>query len=458
MRLLKRLQLALREGKVTFSTGDELDAMSKVLDEAPGIEAVYEAVLGDVAGNAKRQVGRDGLSAERIVRLGVLRKRLGLTYRRLSEATADSLSVRRFLDLRNGETLSRSAIHTNLKAVSDSTWEKLNQCLVRYAVKQGYENGRTIRSDTTTVETNIHYPTDASLLNDCVRVLSREMETAKEIAGKVIEYTDHRRRAKSKLYLINNLRGEDARRAGYLELIRITRKTIEYAERVLSILPKIPSRDYAEMLRLNACESAIRTYIPLGKRVINQAFRRIVQQEKVPANEKVVSIFEPHSDIIVKGLRDVVFGHKVCLTTGPSCLILGLRVLDGNPKDSTLVPHILADHQETFHAAPERAAFDGCFASTANRNLLKQAGVQELTFSKNLSMPLDSLVSNPRIHRMLRRFRAGAEGCISFVKRVFSFRRVLDRSKETFAAALHLGAAACNLTLLARYDIARAAA
>jgi transposase, IS5 family len=99
-------------------------------------------------------------------------------------------------------------------------------------------------------------------------------------------------------------------------------------------------------------------------------------------------------------------------------------------------------------------AFDGCFASTANRDLLKEAGVKEITFSKNLSMPLDTLVSSLRIHKTLMNFRAGIEGCISLLKRVFGFRRVLDKGLESFKAALQCAAVSCNLTILARYKIA----
>lgn len=457
MRLVKKLQRALREEKVTFGTGDELDEMARILDEAPGMEGVYQAVLGDVTGKEGAKVGRRGLSAEQIVKLGVLRKRLGLTYRQLAEATADSLSVRRFLDLRPGEMLSRSAIHGNLKRLKESTWGMLNQALVEYAVEEGYENGESIRSDTTTVETNIHYPTDASLMNDSVRVLTRTMERARELVGNALEYTDHRRRAKKKLYRINNAHREEKRYPEYLELIRVTRKTVRYAENALEILAKFPCVDTGDMLRVMGWECTLKTYIPRAKQVIDQAYRRIVKKEEVPAQEKIVSIFEEHTDIIVKGFRDVAFGHKVCVTTGPSCLVLKLEVLDGNPKDSTLVPGILSDQKGLFGTAPKQAAFDGCFASTANRDTLKQEGVQELTFSKNLSMKLESLVSSPRIHKMLMRFRAGIEGTISFLKRMFSFDRVLDRSRKTFAAALQLGAAACNLTILARYNIARAA-
>ena len=114
----------LREARVNFRAADELEEMSCILDAAPEIEAVYEAVLKDVSGmTGSFFEGREGLSGEQIIKLGILRKRVGLTYRGLAEASADSLSVRRFLDLPLGEVLSRSAIHGNLKAISDETWE-----------------------------------------------------------------------------------------------------------------------------------------------------------------------------------------------------------------------------------------------------------------------------------------------------------------------------------------------
>jgi len=456
MRLVKKLQQALREEKVKFGTGDELDEMSQILEKCPRIGEVYQAILKDVTGKAEGKLGREGLSAERILKLGLLRKRLSLTYRGLSESTADSLSVRRFLDLKLGETLSRSAIHGNLKAVSDATWAMLNECLTEYAVKHGYEDGKALRGDTTTVETNIHYPTDASLLNDSVRVLTRAMNRAKQVIGKGIEFIDHSRRSKSLLNRINNTHRVEKRHKQYVEFIRVVREVVRHCEEVLVVVKKSTCVDFSQLIELNKSQAELETYIPLAKKVIDQAYRRIVKKEEVPASEKIVSIFEVHSDIIVKGFRDVVFGHKIRVATGKSCMILSLEVLDGNPKDSTLVEKILSDHQDSFDAAPENAAFDGCFASQANRDLLKEAGVKELTFSKNLNMKMETLVSSKRVNKMLLRFRAGVEGSISFLKRVFSFTRVLDRSLETFKAALQLGAAACNLTVLARYNIARA--
>jgi len=455
MRLLKKLQLFLTPAKVACDRSQELEEMGRILEEVKGLSGVYQQILRDINGEKKRTTGREGVTAEQVLKLGLLRKRHGLTYREMATATQDSLSMRRFLNLPPEKGLSRSAIQNNLKKVKDTTWEQANTCLLKYAREQKIETGQVVRGDTTTVETNIHYPTDASLLNDVVRVLSRNLADARQIIGKRADYTDHRRRAKGKLYRINNAHGEEKRRPMYLELIRVTRETVADAARLLPVIEKYPCSDLMDGLKLDAVVTELKTHIPRGKTVIDQAYRRVVKREDVPASEKIVSIFEEHTDIIVKGFRDVVFGHKVMLTTGVSGLLLTLRVLDGNPKDSTLVPATLSKLIELNGKAPGAAAFDGCFASRENRDVAKAAGVDELTFSKNGSLDLTSLVSSTVMHKALVKFRAGVEGCISFLKRIFGWSRVFDRGKETFASALHLAGLAYNLTLLARINLAR---
>jgi IS5 family transposase len=455
MRVLKRLQLFLRPQKVESSQSAELEEIAKILAGAEGIRAVYQQVLEDASGG-KKATGAEGLTAEQIVGLGILRLRLGATYRELSELTGDSLSVRQFLNIAPGRQLSKSAIQSNLKRIKESTWRMLNECLKRAAHKDGIEDGKTVRGDTTTTETNIHFPTDASLLCDGIRVLTRVMNRLKAWTGAPVESSDHSRRAKRKLYRINNARSQERRHPHYLELIRVTRWTVSYAEKTLGVLQGHAPKTQEELLTIVSAEAQLRHYIPLVKRVIDQAYRRIIKEEQLLASEKIVSIFEPHTDIIVKGHRDVVFGHKVLLTTGQSSLVLNLSVLDGNPADSSLVSDILDQHTASYGEPPIDLALDGGFASTANRDIAKEQGVANITFSKNLGLPLDSLVSSEKKHKTLLRFRSGIEGCISFLKRVFGLTRILDRTEATFKAMLQCAACAYNLTLLARIRIQRA--
>jgi transposase, IS5 family len=428
--------------------------MGRILEHAPGIDAACEQVIKDIVGDKTTESGAEGLSGLQIIKLGILRKRHEMTYRGLADATKDSLSMMRFLEFRVGQSLSKSAIQSNLKKIKDGTWELVNACLLGHAKDEAIEEGDSIRGDTTTTETNIHFPTDSSLMNDVVRVISRTLARIYDaLGGDVVKYVDHSRRAKAKLYQINNTRGEEKRHPYYLELIRVTKAAVKYAESVLAELEKHETSDLEQMLEIEAGKIALKKYIPLGKNVIEQAYRRIVKKEEVAAAEKIFSIFEVDTDIIVKGFRDVVFGHKVSVVTGKSSLVLDLSVLDGNPKDSTLVESILNEHKESFGKFPENAAFDGCFASNDNRDFAKAGGVSNITFSKNLNMSLESLMETPKKHRSLLNFRAGIEGCISFLKRVFGFSRVLDKGLESFKSTLQCGVVAYNLTLLARINL-----
>ena len=330
----------------------------------------------------------------------------------------------------------------------------LNNCLKTLAQDHGIEDGKKIRTDTTCSETNIHYPTDGTLLNDSVRVLTRVMTYAQELGGAPIDFMNHYRATKKKVYKLNNTSKRDKRHQLYLELIRLTRNTLRYAEQTLEILHNYDGAgDFQMQLVLQRSEVELNQYIPLVKQVIDQAYRRLVLGEALTADEKIVSLFESHTDILVKGLRDVAFGHKICITEGASSLILDVKVLDGNPADSELVPGVIDRHMRFYNAAPNEAVFDGCFASAANRNYAKENGIEELTFSKNRCLDISSLVSSPRVHRKLRNFRAGIEACISYMKRVFGWSRVLDKGAQSFSATIQVAAVAYNLTVLARYRL-----
>lgn len=452
MRMLQKLQLFFQPASPETDRFAELEEMGRILDSAPGMKDVYAKVLQDLGGGQAAK-GAPGLSAEMVVRLGILRERYQMTYRELEGALQDSLSIRAFLKLGFGAAPKRAAICSALKRVKAETWEQMNGVLKSLAQKEGIEDGKQVRADTTVTESDIHYPTDASLLCDVVRVLTRPLERAKAFLGIELEGSNHHSRARARLYTINNAHKPRVRRENYLDLIRVTRRVIGYAEAALPKMEahKTPTMEEA-LLALKAI-TELKTYIPLAKRVLDQAYRRIVKKENVPADEKLFSLFEPETDIIIKGRREVEFGHKVLLSTGKSGLILNLSVLDGNPADSTLVKPLLEDHSKFYGTAPEKLAFDGGFASAANRDVAKEAGVKEITFAKNFGMKLETLVSSPRVHKLLMRFRAGIEGCISFLKRIFGFDRVMSKTKKTFHAALQCATVAYNLTQIARFNL-----
>ena len=158
----------------------------------------------------------------------------------------------------------------------------------------------------------------------------------------------------------------------YRALLKIARETMGYAASALENPEKFP-KDFAENLAW---------LIIKGEIVISQTERRVINGEKVPATEKLVSIFETHADVIVKDNRDTFYGHKICLTAGKSTLVFDCTVLEGNPADSTLAVEMIRRLQEKYGTAPEKVAMDGGFASKKNLKELKNHGVDEVCFSK----------------------------------------------------------------------------
>lgn len=221
----------------------------------------------------------------------------------------------------------------------------------------------------------VHEPSDSSLLWDAVRVMVRLFQHA-DTLGRAIPWHDHCRAAKKRSRSIEYTRGRPKRVKHYRELLRITRTTLGYLQQA------------AEQLTLAASpavelwQAQVRHYRPLIERIIAQTERRVLAGEPVPAGEKLVSLFEPHADIIVKGSRDVDYGHKINLTTGRSGLILDLVIEAGNPADSERLLLMLERHIAFYGEPARQAAADGGYASRANLRQAKAWGVRDMAFHK----------------------------------------------------------------------------
>ena len=181
--------------------------------------------------------------------------------------------------------------------------------------------------------------------------------------------------------------------------------------------------------------------------------RRVIDDEPVAPTEKVLSIFEDHTDVIRKDRRETIYGHKICLTGGASSLILDCRVLDGNPADSSLAVDAVKRQKELYGQFPRQIALDGGFASKINLAEIKGLGVQDVAFSKRRGLEISDMTKSTWIYRRLRDFRAGIEGCISFLKRCFGLDRCSWRSFASFKAYVKASVLSFNLLVLARHLI-----
>jgi len=430
-----------------------LAKLSDVLDECPELS---ERATADVRSNSESNRGRKGMTGEQIIRIGLVYMMFELTYEELAFHLEDSSAIRRFSRLPFDKPVKVSTLKKNLRRVSAETWEAVNLAIVNCACECGVEKGRMTRTDCTVVETNIHAPTDSSLLWDCVRVLSRiVIRLRRRFPSVVWRFHDHRRQAKKAAYRIdypdkNAGSRKENREKLYPKLIGTTEKVLAYAEDAFEKLKNLTLADPADVAFAAANEAALREFIVSARKVLDQARRRVLKGEKVPASEKLVSIFETHTDIIIKKNRETLFGHKICLTGGKSSMILDVVIEDGNPADSTMVERTIRRQLDIFGRPPRQASFDGGFASKENLALAKDAGVKDVVFHKKRGLEIDEMAKSPWVFRKLRKFRAGIEGCISTLKRAFKLGRCTWRRKHRFHAYVWASVASFNAIIFGR--------
>lgn len=428
----------------------ELRAMSEVLDELPDlVERVHTDLVRGLRDAAK---GRRGMSAEQVLRVLVLKQLKQFSYEELSFELATSLCYQSFCRLGVAERIpTKSALQRDLKRLRAETLEAINRRLLDYANEHGIERGRKVRTDCTVEETNIHAPSDSSLLFDGVRKLTDLLCAARKLAP--VLFSDHRRRAKRRAVQILNCPSDTERLPLYRDLLKVARKTAHYAHQARSTLGDAKPESMLQVAKVEGLRIELQHYGTLLWRVIEQTQRRVLHGESVPACDKVVSIFEEHTDIIVKDRRATRYGHKLCLTTGASGLVLDIKVLDGNPSDATLAVEMIERQCQLYARAPAQTSMDGGFASKDNLTRIKALGVKDVAFSKRRGIPIADMVKSTWVYRCLKRFRAGIESNISFLKRCFGLDRCTWRSMPSFRAYTWASIVAHNLLLIARHQL-----
>ena len=435
-------QLPLPEAKIDHPKAKELDAISQILDQNP---AIYELALKDIICSTKiKAKGANGMTAEQVVRAAIIKHMNGYSYEELEFHLADSKCYRNFCRLGLvHKSFKKSALANNIKAISAESWEAIHRILITDASAKSIETGRKVRIDCTVVSADIHEPTDSSLLLDSVRVLTRILGQAKE---NNFPCQDHSKRAKRRALGIMNAKNDKVRKNNYIDLLKVTRKTIGYAKGAVVGLKNYPGAE-------KSCRE-LEHYIELASKVASQTEQRVVRGESVCAEDKIVSIFEPHSDIIKKDRRETFYGHKICLTGGASNLILDCVILEGNPADSTLSDQMLDRQKDIYGRYPLKAALDGGFASQANLRSAKAKGVSDVCFSKGRGLTAEVMCRSTYVYKLLRNFRAGIESGISWLKRSFGLGRCLWKGFPSFKSYVWSAIVSANLVTIARRQLA----
>ena len=437
-------QLSLERPYIEHSHAVELAKISQILSLHPDMAELVGQDL--VHGLRCPHTGARGMSGDQVLRVLLLKQMNGFSYREMEFHLADSVTYRTFCRFGALEpTPTRATLAENLKKVRAETLEAIGAMVILYAAKKGVERGRKVRVDSTVVETNVHAPTDSSLLWDGVRVLTRSLKEAHGCFGFGL-YMDHTRRAKRRMLAIQHTGSQSKRTAAYRDLLKVAGKSVGYAQRAIRYL-----EEYAGAQRL---AGELAHYSPLLEQVIDQTRRRVLDGEKVPASEKLVSLFEPHTDIIVKDRRDTLYGHKVFVTGGASGLILDCVIKAGNPADTTLALPMLQRQEALYGRPPRQAAMDGVFALKDNLKDAKTLAVSDVCFQKKRGLKVSEMTRSSWVYKRLRDFRAGIEGLISFLKRAFGLGRCTWQGAESFESYVQASVLAANLLTLARHLLA----
>ncbi len=404
------------------------------------------------------KTGRNGLTAQQVLRSFVLQRVKNWDYRELRERIADGYTLRRFTRFHSGRVPKHDAFNRAFNRLTPVTLEVINDLVVKSAIELRLEDGKKLRVDTTVVETDIHHPTDSTLLWDTVRVVTRLVRNLDDLLPQGVPgFTNRSRSARRRMQEIQRMTPKQRQRQlvpKYRELIRTTEHVVGNAREVLQKTERVSSIDLMTEIAINELRRQIDHYCGLGERVIDQARRRVLNKEEVPNEEKIFSIFETHTDLIKRGkiLKPVEFGHKVYIAETARGLITQYAVLDGNPTDEIHVESSLQRHQDTFGAAPRVYSADRGFFSQANINHGKSAGVELVCIPQRGGKKSEAQASHEKSPTFKdgQRFRAGIEGRISVLFRGRGMKRCLAEGRERFELLVGAAVLANNLMIIAR--------
>ena len=442
MRETRSTQASIFEHYSNHEYGSRLQKLSEVLDRHPEILNLFAADLIDTSVSA---VGRVGLSAESILRCLLLKQQRGFSYEQLAFHLSDSVTYRTFTRLPAHLSPSRSCLQSTIRRIKPETLERAHQVLARSLLDTGMASLDKLRIDSTVVASHIAPPSDSQLLNDGIRVISRLLAKSKTETGLNIRFIDKRKAAKSLVFRIFNAKKATKDKL-YPDLLKIARRVLKQADR--------GRQQVIEGTQASAsCQKwldALAHYTDLTSRVMEQTERRIIKGERVPSADKIVSLFEPHTNIIIKGFRDVQYGHKINLSSEVSGFITALTIEEGNPSDRALFLPVLEYHRSVLGKLPRSVVADGGYASQANVAAGRAMGLKHVVFHKPVGVSLTAMGVKSKTFNALRHFRAGIEGNISELKRAFGATKAKWKGHDGFKAFVWASALSYNLVRLAR--------
>ncbi len=438
----------------------KMDPILARIDSYLEDEELYQLIKGDLSKRCPKTLatGRKSTPVEVTLRMMVVKRLYQYSYAETERYVSDSLVLRQFCRVYLNRVPDDTTLNRLANLVKPETLEKFNARITELALKSKVTKGKKLRTDGTVVETHIHVPSDSRQLADSVRVLARTIGKARKVLQNVkdgvtdgvVDFTPTARRTARKIGEVLRKRTDEAKEAGkqqYQELLDMTEKTIQQAVQTSEQLEQEIGKTAQRLKRTLA------TFIPLAEKVVDQTKRRVLKDEQVPAQDKVLSIFEPHTDIICRGKEShpVEYGHKVWLNEVDGGIVTHFRILDGNPNDETQWEPSLNAHVESFGQPPEQASADRGLYSAPNEKFAKDLGVQQVVLPKRgYKSSIRREYESQEWFVEGRKWHAGVEGRISVLKRAHGLGRCLNHGLPGFERWIGWGVIAGNLAVMGR--------
>ena len=466
----KYQQRQLGEGFIRDSIDDCWEPWMKVadeiLDDEELIEPVYEALRRRRPKSATR--GRKGTPAEVALRMLSLKHMRNWSFDTLEREVRANLVYRVFTRVGAEKVPDAKTLARIESALGPEVFQQVQSRIVGIAKEKKVVEGRKMRLDTTVTETNIHYPTDSSLLLDGVRVLTRTMKRIVEIGGSVGERVRDRMRSvchrAMEIARITRTKGQkqtkEKLQASYKRLLNATGQVMAQARRIADEVKTgvKKSRKLVDQLRLDALRAELERMIPLVRQVMRQTKARVFHNDLHA--DKLVSLFETATQIIRKGKssRPTEFGRLIKIQEAENQIITDYEVCDQRPADSTLLIKSIEAHQQKLGRVPDTLATDAGFSSPTNETAAVKMGVKRVAIPNRSTKSAERrLLQKKRWFRQAQAWRTGCEGRISVLKRRHGLNRCRYRGDDGMKRWVGLGVIADNLINIGRILVLQAA-
>jgi IS5 family transposase len=441
---------------------DLLDPVDALLDDPDLVDCVRQRLRSRRPLSCR--TGRPSIAPDRLLRCCVMKHLKGWSFRELERELRSNLVYRRFTRFDADPTPDYSTFSRCFGLLGDVT-ERIHKRVVAKALEQRVARGHKMRSDTTVVESNVHYPTDSTLLGDGIRVLTRSLRRIAEKCGDAVPVVEHSRAVKRRLLEINRAAksisdaGQSRLQDSYGKLLKLARRVVRQTRVVVENLQAGRLKITGSAISVWIQERQLRHFMPLVQKVIAQTQARVFEGNRHVAG-KIISLFEPHTQAIRKGKahKPTEFGRLVRLDEVENGIVSHYLVLDGNPPDTRAWNDALVHHQAFYGRPPRMATADRGYFSAKNERQAEEMGV------KRVALPARGRLSKTRNQRQKQRWfqralrwRAGVEGRISTLKHPYSMRRATYKGDHGFQRYVGWCVITQNLVSIARASVRREA-